>query len=622
MKKNGHKIFVTIICLIVSILISPAIADDQAGISKSAAFQAVLQDVLDGSMEGKWVYVAREAVKAEAEIKAFNKTVKSPPFEGWFFFIDDHPWANWEHPCRYVFVNGATGEYRIIPARMPPDNIQQMERLTPIDTKKKVNLFNLKSLPEKNISSCSSPENLYAVIISGGYNSYNNWVRYWNDCAAIYSTLTQVYGYLDDHIYVIMSDGTDPGLDRHHYDDTYDSSPLDLDDDGDDDIQYSATKTNIAAVFNTLQGILGPDDSLFIYSTDHGSQEAGQDALLLLWGESIRDDEFALEVNKINCGEIVVVMEQCYSGGFVDDLSAQGRVIATACRYDEPSWAMPPDYTYDEFVYYWTAAVRGETPEGTPVDADSDGDGNISMEEAFIYARDHDTADENPQYDSNPTELGAEVSLCGDILAACEEDDSGILDIVGKSGGPGGTVSIPVRIQSAPNDVASLGFEVAFPDWILTYTGFTKGPLVEGFDFFDVNVPEPGILRIGGFEAGADIIPSGASGDVVYLNFTVIDCEQGSSYSLYLQELKDGIKSWSVSLGCFQCGCNGDVNGDGEITPLDALCAFEKYLEICPTSCDIPCEDVCCDVTQDGECTPADALCIFQKYLGLPSCLD
>ena len=68
--------------------------------------------------------------------------------------------------------------------------------------------------------------------------------------------------------------------------------------------------------------------------------------------------------------------------------------------------------------------------------------------------------------------------------------------------------------------------------------------------------------------------------------------------------------------------CDGDVNGDGEITPVDALCAFETYLEICPTSCDIPCEDICCDVTQDGDCTPADALEIFREYLGLPSCLD
>jgi len=621
MNERREKIFISILCLIFSILISPVLANDQAPLSKSVAFQIVLNDILGGSMEGKWVYAAKEAVKPETEIKAFNKIVKSPSFDGWFFFIDDHPWANWEHSCRYVFVNTITGEYQIIPSSMPPDNIHRMERLTsigPVGVKKKAKAFSRKFILEKNISSCSSPENLYAIIISGGYNPYNNWVRYWNDCAAIYSALTQVYGYPDDHIYVIMSDGTDPGLDRHHYDDTYDSSPLDLDEDGDDDIQYSATKANIANVFNALQAILDPEDSLFIYTTDHGSQEAGQDALLLLWEESIKDDEFAIEVNKINCGEIMVVMEQCHSGGFVDDLSAQGRVIATACAYDESSWAMPPDYLYDEFVYYWTEAVRGETPDHTPVDADADGDGNVSMEEAFTYARDQDTAEEEPQYDSIPPELGAEVSLCGDVLATCEEDDSGDLDIMGNTGGLGGTVAIPVRIQGAPNEVESLGFEVTFNHCVLEYTGFTRGPLVENFDYFEAFNPETGIVRVGGFEAGEDTIPTGANGDVIYLNFNVIECEQGSKYTLDLQKLKDDIAGWSASLGCFQCGCSCDVNGDGEVTPKDALCAFQTYLGICPTDCG-ECEDICCDVNMDNDCTPADALEIFKEYLGLPS---
>ena len=146
---------------------------------------------------------------------------------------------------------------------------------------------------------------------------------------------------------------------------------------------------------------------------------------------------------------------------------------------------------------------------------------------------------------------------------------------------------------------------------------------MENFDFFDCNpFPADGFLRIGGFEAGEDKIPAGDSGDVVYLNFDVGECIAGSSSMLDLQELKDDLAGWSASHGCFQCGCDGDVNGDGEITPQDALCAFQTYLGICPTSCDIPCEAICCDVTLDDDCTPADALCIFRKYLGLPSCLD
>lgn len=205
---------------------------------------------------------------------------------------------------------------------------------------------------------------------------------------------------------------------------------------------------------------------------------------------------------------------------------------------------------------------------------------------------------------------------------SCEEDDTGALDIVGVSGGSGATVSIPVRIQTAPNEVDSLGFEVTFDPGLLTYTGFSRGPLVQNFDFFDVANPETGLLRAGGFEAGPDTIKTGDSGNMVYLHFNVGECVAGSSSELNLQGLKDDLGGWPTSSGCFQCGCDGDVNGDGEITPMDALCTFETYLAICPTSCDIPCEEICCDVTGDGDCTPADALCIFQKYLGLPSCLD
>ena len=67
--------------------------------------------------------------------------------------------------------------------------------------------------------------------------------------------------------------------------------------------------------------------------------------------------------------------------------------------------------------------------------------------------------------------------------------------------------------------------------------------------------------------------------------------------------------------------CECDVSSDGQCTPQDALCTFQKYLVICPTACGA-CEDICCDANNDGQCTPADALCRFQKYLVIPSCLD
>jgi len=61
--------------------------------------------------------------------------------------------------------------------------------------------------------------------------------------------------------------------------------------------------------------------------------------------------------------------------------------------------------------------------------------------------------------------------------------------------------------------------------------------------------------------------------------------------------------------------CTGDLNGDGSITPQDALAAFRCYL-----GADI-CSD-CSDINRDGSVTPQDALCLFKKFLGQASCLD
>jgi len=286
-----------------------------------------------------------------------------------------------------------------------------MEILHFIESLQEAKLFDFSNYTFKETKD-GNRENDYAVIISGGWKKEKNFSRYWNDCAAIYSTLVNIYGYYDDHIYVLISDGTSSGHDRRIGTYSYDSSPLDLDGDGDNDIQYSATKSNITSVFNTLKGILDSNDHLFIFTTDHGYRESGNDVRIRLWGENetMRDDEFANEVNKINAGRINIVMGQCSSGGFIDDLEKTNRVIATACRVDQPSYAMGI-WTYDEFVYHWISAVAGETPEGDPVDADTNNDGWVSMREAFVYAESHDTKPEDPQYNSIPDGLGCLVSL-------------------------------------------------------------------------------------------------------------------------------------------------------------------------------------------------------------------
>lgn len=371
-------------------------------------------------------YMIQENIPSNAEVYQYTKqsaitTIMGNkitlPSTGYLFFIDEYPTANWSHPCRYVWFDLNQKNSRTIKDDWFPSDMEEWKLISkitsvPLKTYKKSNSGNRTTIRKLS----STANNNYAVIISGGINKGNNHIRYWNDCQAIYSTLVYEYGYLDNHIYVLMSDGTNPAYDRRLLNDSYDSSPLDLDGDGDNDIQYAATKKDITTVFDLLSRKLTTKDFLFIFTTDHGGQKSGDDVYMCLWGENITDAEFAKEVNKVKAGNISIVMEQCHSGGFISDLTANNRVIATACTANENSWTKA-GLLYNEFVYHWTSAVRGYTPEGNIVNADTNNDGLISMKEAFEYAKKQDKQNEHPQYKSISSALGDKLSLYGNDCA-------------------------------------------------------------------------------------------------------------------------------------------------------------------------------------------------------------
>ena len=194
--------------------------------------------------------------------------------------------------------------------------------------------------------------------------SETNFVRYWNDIQFMYTVLRE-YGYDKTHIKVLMSDGTDSstatGLDRRiaNSGTMYDSSPTDLFDDGLTEVNVNnpATKTNLINILDSYKTSLTPKDSLFIFTTSHGSwdslgTEENNNVKLYLWNnEVISDDEFVGKLNDINVGNITMVMEQCYGGGFKDEFmlisphssglygANQKRILITASAFNEVSWA-------------------------------------------------------------------------------------------------------------------------------------------------------------------------------------------------------------------------------------------------------------------------------------------
>ena len=232
----------------------------------------------------------------------------------------------------------------------------------------------------------------YAVLIAGGGDAANNYARYWNDLMFLYDALTTQYQLTAANVYVLYANGQPPSASNCN-DSANAVAHANV-------IDFAATTNNLQTVFTTLSTTMTSEDFLFVHCNDHGTSSSGH-SYLVLWGTSLRDDYFA-GANYLgrvtNYYREVIVMKQCYSGGFINDLTNTRRVVTTSCTDTQVSWACDTEGNYGEFTYYWISAVFWHTPTGAPVDADTNNDNLVSMTEAFTYARDRDSQPETPQF--------------------------------------------------------------------------------------------------------------------------------------------------------------------------------------------------------------------------------
>ena len=413
------------------------IADGYAPVSGATFDQAramLVDQVLGGATEKVRVTARTNLVDAaRLSLSAGNRHVEGPWAWFWLFVVDDDPLAGWEHPVRYVFIAPDLSSLAVQYGRSylelfdlsTPGHAREL--LTPVVSHPGVEVSSPAGLTAEPgspggglgaqaLNLQGSAENCYAVVLSGGADSFNNWARYWEDSANIYTTLKRDYGLADDHIIALISDGTDTNKDRNigtKDNPVYVNSSTDLDGDGVPDTDGACTHAGVQSAFDSLAGILTSNDQLFVFITDHGYQESGWDAGVNLWNwEELRDDELANMTRDLPC-PVMVVTETCYSGGFVDDITnTPKRVIGAACAYDDTSegWAH-----YDPFVYYFTAALRGFYPGNngawpwdntTACDVDTTGDNRISFNEAWQHAYNNRASSDIPKLGQNPANFG------------------------------------------------------------------------------------------------------------------------------------------------------------------------------------------------------------------------
>jgi len=379
------------------------------------AKQVMIEKLYKGNPGNRALFAHPEFKKAGAKIASWRVPDEiTVDKDSWFFFVDELPGANWEHQASYVVVDKSTGDVKHVASMTPP---VEMLELKPLDS---ISITQMQVL-KQNISSIHArlvpgilrllKQNKIAVLVSGGYNASSNYSRYWNDLQFIYKALKEKYQYTDSEIIVLYANGTH-------------SPNADFDGDGTDDIDYAATKANLTTAMKQAALHITENGKFFFYSTNHGGDDPGDNnSNLTLWGESIKDSDFAALTKNIKCAHAIYVLEQCFSGGMIDDLlkaqtypcNSPKVCVMSAARHDEPSWSCDTEGQYDEYVYYWTSAVFGKTPTGTPVNADTNGDGAVSMTEAHEYAKKQDSRNEHPMIGSCVTDAG-DTTLKGPLL--------------------------------------------------------------------------------------------------------------------------------------------------------------------------------------------------------------
>lgn len=312
----------------------------------------------------------------------------------WLIFVDEVPLADWCHQCSYYYISPTTDadtiKYCVFQGQLPPNVDFEYSLVPPANNEENemVDFFDQAPIEIND----SAANRIHAVLFNGGYNPRNNYKRYWNNLAYIYSTLTYDYGIPKSNITILSAGGTNSANDTNIS--SFDTPSLykqnlDLDGDGHDDIAYDGSRNSFLSVMDSLSSCLTNSDHLFIYVTDHGSSlDKESNSLLCSWYGYINKTDFSNALNNFtNIGSINVVMGQCYSGGFVDAIEGPGRIVMTSCAGNEVSYSSGGPNGKGRFLSFFTDAIAGLLVEDGINLADVDDNGIVSMKEAFDIAR-------------------------------------------------------------------------------------------------------------------------------------------------------------------------------------------------------------------------------------------
>jgi hypothetical protein len=330
------------------------------------------------------LHIHEEVLTKGAVIEAHRQRIPVEK-ESVMVFADDAPLFNWAHSCRYMLFDASDGRmYQEVHAQFPPNLVTTPKNYRAFHQPVITASPRIQSvLPIFRCPIKFPLGNRYAILFAGASNN-----RHTNDLEFLYRTLRDHYGFSDANIYVLNYDGT------HGYNNF--GSPPGVTWPGDGTayrmpVKGKGTKTDLDTALDDVKKRLKKDDLLLIHTNNHGGNDGpGKSFLCTYSGADYYAADFGAKLATLpHYDTLMVMMEQCHSGGFntpvLANSTASKTTIASACVETANSIG---GADFDPFARDWIAAMTGNDPYGHALafNPDTDGNGRIYAEEAFNYA--------------------------------------------------------------------------------------------------------------------------------------------------------------------------------------------------------------------------------------------
>lgn len=314
-------------------------------------------------------------------------------------FSDDAPNCNWAHPCRYFFFDADTDElYDTIDAQFPPFFLKDQEESNFIPMRIAVKIINSLLPPKFQLKIGTTkiiPEegyNKYAILFSGLSN-----YRHVNDLEFAYRMLTDRYHFFSENIIVLNYNGSTSCGGYRSRNWPGDGSKYKM------PVNNAGTSYYFSDALQKIAAQIQAGDLLFIHTSNHGGSDrngsfiCGYDE-----DDKFTSDDFGRELQNFPVfGNLMVMMEQCHSGGFIDTTITNSKAdhtsIACACQANESSKG---ERFFDPFAFQWLSAMNLSDAFGGSLltNPDLDNDAVITSQEAFDYAVLHKHPEDTPVY--------------------------------------------------------------------------------------------------------------------------------------------------------------------------------------------------------------------------------